>query len=175
MHWSDMASEKIRNRKQLRQERRASSEVIALIIETMNKLNIGRRELAKMLGESDEYVKLLLEGETDPTLKEISNVFTALDSSLHFSRDDEPGDDPLRISGVDIDGDLLSLGKLIEIAVIAAEKSPLGLETAVCLCESERETVAFADATLELDDDGATFLVSLHKLGVNDHRPVLER
>ena len=62
----------------------------------------------------------------------------------------------------------LSLRDLIRIATSAAKNSPFGMDTAVCLCEHEREYIPFMDAKLDTDEDGAVFIVSLHKLGNNE-------
>lgn len=59
----------------------------------------------------------------------------------------------------------ITLGDLLHIALEAIKTSPLGLETVVCLCEMDRETISFKDAKLDVDQDGATFLISLHKFG----------
>lgn len=169
MHSSDRMTEKtamtVTNAiKRIRQQDCVRLSLKSLIIDTMNRCNVCRFELARRMCKSKEYVTQLLDRERHPTTQEMSDVFLALGYSINFTVEKLPEEEEMS----DWEGceTYLSLGQLIQKATEAAEESPLGLETAVCLCENGREFTPVVDSKLDggLDEDGATFLVSLHKL-----------
>jgi hypothetical protein len=56
---------------------------------------------------------------------------------------------------------LITLDKLIAAATEAKAKSPLGGDTVVHLCEYEREYIPINGTLLDVDEDGAVFLVCI--------------
>jgi hypothetical protein len=56
---------------------------------------------------------------------------------------------------------ILTLDSLIEAATEAKANSPLGGETVVHLCEQDREYIAIGGTLLDVDEDGAVFLVCI--------------
>ena len=71
--------------KRLYEQERAILEVTELICEIMGATGISRSELAKKLGKTKGYITQLLDGDTNMTVRTISDVFTALGKELHFS------------------------------------------------------------------------------------------
>jgi hypothetical protein len=65
------------------QQERAIFEVTELICELMETENVTRTELANRLNKTKGYVSQLLDGQTNMTIRTISDVFTALGSALH--------------------------------------------------------------------------------------------
>ena len=60
-------------------------EVTELICALMDERGVKRSELARRLGKTRGYVTQLLNGETNMTLRTVSDVLWALDSSLRVS------------------------------------------------------------------------------------------
>lgn len=60
-------------------------EMTELICALMDERGVNRSELARRLGKTKGYVTQLLDGETNMTLRTVSDVLWALDSSLRAS------------------------------------------------------------------------------------------
>lgn len=73
-----------REGKRLYEQERAILEVTELICKLMERRNVSKSELARRIGKSKAYVTQLLDGRTNMTLRTISDVLFALDSSLRF-------------------------------------------------------------------------------------------
>jgi hypothetical protein len=58
----------------------------------------------------------------------------------------------------------MTIDQLIEALTKARTLHPLAGGVVVHLCEEEREYAPIVDAGLDIDPDGACFLVALHKL-----------
>ena len=69
----------------LYQQERLILEVTELICELMEGAGVKKSELAERLGRSKGYITQLLDGRANMTLRTISDVLWALDSSLHVS------------------------------------------------------------------------------------------
>jgi transcriptional regulator with XRE-family HTH domain len=65
------------------QQERAIFEVTELICELMDSENVTRTELANRLNKTKGYISQLLDGQTNMTVRTISDVFTALGRALH--------------------------------------------------------------------------------------------
>ena len=68
----------------LYQQERAILEVTELICQLMDEQDVSRSDLAKRLGRTKGYITQLLDGRANMTVRTISDVFTALDRSVHF-------------------------------------------------------------------------------------------
>lgn len=68
----------------LYQQERTILEMTELICEVMQERSISRSGLAKRLSKSKGYITQLLDGEANMTLRTISDVFTALETTVHF-------------------------------------------------------------------------------------------
>jgi transcriptional regulator with XRE-family HTH domain len=68
----------------LYQQERAILEMTEIICELMQEQNVTRSELAKRLGTTKGYITQLLDGRTNMSIRTMSDVFAALDRSLHF-------------------------------------------------------------------------------------------
>lgn len=68
----------------LYQQERAILEVTELICQLMEEQRVSRADLAKRLGRTKGYITQLLDGRANMTIRTISDVFTALESALHF-------------------------------------------------------------------------------------------
>jgi transcriptional regulator with XRE-family HTH domain len=71
-----------RQGKRLYEQERAILEVTELICKLMERQNVSKSELARRIGKSKAYITQLLDGRTNMTLRTISDVLFALDSSL---------------------------------------------------------------------------------------------
>jgi transcriptional regulator with XRE-family HTH domain len=71
-----------REGKRVFEQERAILDVTELISKLMARQNVSRAELARRLGKSKAYVTQLLDGRTNITLRTISDVLFAPDSSL---------------------------------------------------------------------------------------------
>jgi hypothetical protein len=58
----------------------------------------------------------------------------------------------------------LTIKDAINALKIAARRSPLGENTVITLCENDREYTDFQDIGIDIAQEGATCLISLHKL-----------
>ncbi len=65
------------------QQERSIMQVTELICKLMEKTNTNRAALADALGKSRSYVTQLLDGETNMTLRTLSDVFNALGYEHH--------------------------------------------------------------------------------------------
>jgi transcriptional regulator with XRE-family HTH domain len=74
------------------QSARLEMEITELICELLEKQQVTRAELAKRLGTSQPYITKILRGNTNLTLKTISDIFFALGRSVRIV------DRPLSIS-----------------------------------------------------------------------------
>lgn len=54
---------------------------------------------------------------------------------------------------------MITIDELIEKLQDARNKTPLGGNVVVCLCEDDREYVSFTEAKLDADKDGAIFIL----------------
>lgn len=70
------------------QRERAILEVTELICALMEKRAVNKSELARRLSTSKGYITQLLDGRTNMTLRTVSDVMWALDSSLHVAAAD---------------------------------------------------------------------------------------
>ncbi len=68
----------------LYQQERAIQELTDLVCELMDEQDVSRSELAKRLGRTPPYITQLLDGRANMTVRTISDIFTALDRTLHF-------------------------------------------------------------------------------------------
>ena len=68
------------------QQERAISEAVGLICKVMEEKNISRSELATMIGKSRGWVTQLLDGETNKTIRTISDVLAVLGREYHSSQ-----------------------------------------------------------------------------------------
>lgn len=64
------------------QQERVVLEVTELICKLMKQRGVNKTELAKRLGKSKGYVTQLLDGQTNMTLRTVSDTFLALDSGF---------------------------------------------------------------------------------------------
>lgn len=71
------------------QQERVIFEITERICELMEQQNISRKELADRLGKTKGYISQLLDGQTNMTLRTISDVYLALDRAFR------PGDEPV--------------------------------------------------------------------------------
>ena len=69
----------------LYQQERAIQELTDLMCEEMNEQGVSRHELAKRLGWTARDFAQMLDGEADMTVRAMSDVFTALGHTVHFS------------------------------------------------------------------------------------------
>ena len=76
-----------REGKRLYEQERAILEVTELICKLMERQNVSKSELARRLGKSKAYVTQLLDGRANMTLRTISDVLFALDSSLRVQEE----------------------------------------------------------------------------------------
>lgn len=65
------------------QQERATLEVTELICKIMVEEGISRSDLAKRLGKTKGYITQLLDGQTNMTIRTMSDVLFCLDRSLH--------------------------------------------------------------------------------------------
>ena len=70
----------------LYQQERTTLELTELICEVMEKQNISKAELARRLGRSQGYITRILDGQINLNIRIISDIFTALNRTLHFKR-----------------------------------------------------------------------------------------
>jgi len=68
----------------LYQQERAIQELTDMVCEIMQKKDVSRTELAHRLGRTKGYITLLLDGRAKMTVRTISDIFTALNCSVHF-------------------------------------------------------------------------------------------
>lgn len=73
------------------QQERAILDVTELICQIMEEQGVTRTELARRLGRSKGYISQLLDGESNMTIRTLSDVFLALDRALRFF------DEPLKV------------------------------------------------------------------------------
>jgi plasmid maintenance system antidote protein VapI len=67
------------------QQERTILEATELICEMMESEDLNRSDLAKRLGKSKSHVSQLLDGKKNMTLRTISDMFTAMNRTIHFS------------------------------------------------------------------------------------------
>lgn len=68
----------------LYQQERAIQELTDMICEVMDEEEVSRSELARRIGKTKGYITQLLDGRTNMQVRTISDVFTALDRTVHF-------------------------------------------------------------------------------------------
>ncbi len=70
------------------QQERLIVEITALMCKTMRERDVKRGELADRLGKSRGRISQILNGEINPTLHTVADVFTALGKTLVVSAED---------------------------------------------------------------------------------------
>ncbi len=70
--------------KRLYQQEHTILNATELMCQLMQENNVSRSELAARLGKTKGYVTQLLDGRANMTIRTISDVFFALDRSIHF-------------------------------------------------------------------------------------------
>jgi transcriptional regulator with XRE-family HTH domain len=68
----------------LYQQERAIQELTDLVCELMEEQDLSRSELAQRLGKTKGYITQLLDGRTNMTVRTISDLFAALNRTVHF-------------------------------------------------------------------------------------------
>lgn len=68
----------------LYQQERAIQELTDLVCQVMHEERVTRAELARRLGRTKGYITQLLDGRANMTIRTISDVFTALQRTVHF-------------------------------------------------------------------------------------------
>ena len=69
----------------LYQQERSILNLTELICKLMEETGVSRSELARRLGKTKGYISQLLDGESNMTVRTISDVFTALGKTVYFS------------------------------------------------------------------------------------------
>ena len=70
------------------QQERLVVEITELMCKIMKEHGVKRGELAQRLNKSKGRISQILNGETNPTLRTVADVFTALGKTLRVSADD---------------------------------------------------------------------------------------
>lgn len=73
--------------RRLLQQEDAILDVTELICEIMSETGVSRSELARRLGTTRSYVTQLLDGSANMTIRKVADIFFALGSKPHFSRE----------------------------------------------------------------------------------------
>ena len=66
------------------QQERTILDLTELICEIMKEQNVDKTELALRLGKSKGYITRILDGQINITIRVISDIFTALNKTIHF-------------------------------------------------------------------------------------------
>lgn len=77
---------KTKDQMRLYQQERTILDLTELICEIMKEQNIDKTELARRLEKPQGYITRILDGQIDISIRMISDIFTALNATLHFRR-----------------------------------------------------------------------------------------